>query len=94
MVFPIISRRNTSFRQAVPAGDKLVVTLRCVIAGDLVGSSCSVYLGTSIFRLIPAGVYGPLLILFNFKVFTLELPSQITKHYFTSAEVSPDYCAV
>jgi len=35
MVSPIISRKNTSFRQAIPASDKLAVILRYLATGDI-----------------------------------------------------------
>jgi hypothetical protein len=34
MVSPFISRKNTSFRQAFPASDKLAVILRYLATGD------------------------------------------------------------
>jgi hypothetical protein len=38
MVSPFISRKNTSFRQAIPSSDQLAVMLRYLATGDSLGS--------------------------------------------------------
>jgi hypothetical protein len=55
MMSPIISRKNTTFQQEIPASNKLAVTMRYLATGDSLGSLMYLFRisRASISRLIP-----------------------------------------